>query len=229
MPLAHALLAQGDPGAIQEAATIVAAVLESQETREWHPHRGNWLWLADDPEIGDLNAVQFALRGLLPLLVEYGDQLPDDLQDRCQDRVRLALEEEERIDVAPTYTNIHLMSLFGLLVGAEWLADDHFLRLGKARWARWVRFTVESGAPHEYNNPSYGGVDLSALAVLQQYVQDPLIRLQAQLLYERFWLHLALHLHRPTGQLAGPHCRAYWWQMVTGRGPVKDTLWLLAQ
>lgn len=226
LPLAHALLVRGDPSATEEAANIVAAVLESQETREGHPHRGNWRWLADDPEIGDLNAVQFVLRGLLPLLVDHGDQLPVDLQERCREHLHLALEEVERLDVAPTYTNIHLQSLFGLLVGAEWLGDNHFLHLGKTRWARWVRFTVENGAPHEYNSPGYGGVDLSALAALQQYTRNPGIRLQAQLLYERIWLHLALHLHRPTGQLAGPHCRAYWWQMVTGRGPVKDTLWL---
>ncbi|MBV7334098.1 hypothetical protein KFU94_38865 [Chloroflexi bacterium TSY] len=226
LPLAHLLLVQGDSEAVYEAAAIVAAVLESQEIRERHPHRGNWRWLADDPEVGDLNAVQFVLRGLLPLLVDHGDYLPIDLQERCRESVRLALEEEERLDVAPTYTNIHIQSLFGLLVGAEWLADEHFLSLGKTRWARWVRFTVENGAPHEYNSPGYGGVDLSALAVLHQYVKDPLIRLQAKLLYERFWLHLALHLHRPTSQLAGPHCRSYWWQMVTGRGPLKDTLWL---
>ena len=225
LPLAYALLATEEPDAVEEGIAIVAAVLESQETDPAHRHVGNWLWLADDAEVGDLNAVQFVLRGLLPVLIDYGTLLPDSLQRRCRTSVRLALEEEARIDVAPTYTNIHVMSLFGLLVGAEWLEDDAFLALGKTRWDRWMRFTVSSGAPHEYNSPGYGGVDLSTLAVLCRYVQVPTVRLQARLLYERFWLHLALHLHRPSGQLAGPHCRAYWWQMISGRGPIKDTLW----
>ena len=112
--------------------------------------------------------------------------------------------------VAPTYTNIHLMSLFSLLVGGEWLGDAHFLALGRARWDAWVAFTAGSGAPHEYNSPGYGAIDLSALAALHQYVRDPRVKLQARLFYERVWLHLALHFHRPTGLHAGPHCRCYW-------------------
>jgi hypothetical protein len=194
--LAHALLRQagggeGDPGDAQEAADIVAAVLASQERAPAHPHRGNFLWLAGDDEVVDLNAVQFVLRALLPLLVEHGDRLPDDLVARGREALRLALEEQERMAVAPTYTNIHVMSLFSLLVGAEWLGDAHFLALGRARWDAWVAFTAGSGAPHEYNSPGYDAVDPGALAALQQYVRDPQVKLQARLFYERVWLHYA--------------------------------------
>jgi hypothetical protein len=225
LPFAHALLREGDAGSIRQAAATVAAVLDTQERSPYHPHRGNFLWLADDREVVDLNAVQFVLRGLLPLLVEQGSALPPDLLGRCREAVRLALEEEERLDVAPTYTNIHLMSLFALLAGGQWLGEARFQDLGRQRWARWVRFTVQSGAPHEYNSPGYGAVDLGALAALQQFVRDPVVRLQARLMYERLWLHLGLHLHRPTGQLAGPHCRCYWGAMMSGQNPVKDLLW----
>ena len=58
LPLACALLQSGDARSIAEAGHIVEAVLRSQDTSPKHPHRGNWLWLVDDPEIGDLNAVQ---------------------------------------------------------------------------------------------------------------------------------------------------------------------------
>ena len=173
----------------------------------------------------DLNAVQFVLRALLPLLVEHGDRLPDDLVARCREALRLALEEQERMAVAPTYTNIHVMSLFSLLVGGEWLEDAHFLALGRARWDAWVAFTAGSGAPHEYNSPGYGAVDLGALAALHQYVRDPRVKLQARLFYERVWLHLALRLHRPTGLHAGPHCRCYWPVMTGGRASLHDLLW----
>ncbi len=227
LPLAHALLNKDDVDAQAEGAAIVAAVLESQETAPHHPHRGNWKWLADDPEVGDLNAIQFVLRWLLPLLVQHNDKLPADLQALCRDRVRLALEEEVRLDVQPTFTNIHIGSLFALLVGGEWLDNDEFLLSGKARWNRWLRFTVVNGAPHEYNSPDYGGWQLSALASIHQYVQDPIIQLQAKLMYERLALHLLLHLHRATGQIAGPHSRSYWQTMTSGRGMTKDVLWLL--
>ena len=225
LPLAYEYLSQGSKQSLTEGAAIIAAVLESQELNPAHPHAGNWRWLADDPEIGDLNAVQFVMRGLLPILIDHEARLPAPLVEECQVRVRLGLAEEERLDVAPSYTNIHIMSLFALLAGAEWLGDPHFLRLGQDRWTRWVTFMLRSGAPHEYNSPGYGGVDLSGLAVLVHYVQDRTIRLQAKLIYERFWLHLALHIHRPSGQLAGPHCRAYWRQMITGRASVKEILW----
>jgi hypothetical protein len=210
---------------------MTGAALDSQERNPDHPHRGNFRWLADDEEVVDLNAVQFVLRALLPLLIDHGRHLPTELLARCQDVVRLALEEEERMAVAPTYTNIHLMALFSLVVGGEWLMErgdalgDHFVSLGWERWAEWVRFTVGNGAPHEFNSPGYGAIDLAALAALHQYARDPQVKLQANLLYERLWLHIALHLHPPTGQQAGPHCRCYWSMMTGGRPAVLDVLW----
>jgi hypothetical protein len=228
---AHALLREGGSENERTATAIVGVALDSQERSPGHPHRGNFLWLADDEEVVDLNAVQFMLRALLPLLAEHGSRLPASLLERCRDAVRLALDEQERMDVAPTYTNIHLMALFSLVVGGEWLtargdeAGDRYLALGRRRWAEWVRFTTGSGAPHEFNSPGYGAIDLSALAALHRYARDPLVSLQADLLYERLWLHLALHLHPPTGQQAGPHCRCYW-RMMTGEPPaVLDLLW----
>ncbi|NJN84320.1 MAG: hypothetical protein HC802_19945, partial [Caldilineaceae bacterium] len=227
LPYARALLQRGDAESVARAAEIVAAVLESQELSPGHPYVGNWLWLADDPEIADLNAVQFVLRGLLPILVLHERQLPEKLVELCRERVRLALAEEERLDVAPTYTNIHLMSLQALIVGGEWLQDGYFLELGRTRWQRWVKFTVRSGAPHEYNSPVYSGVDLATLSNIQLLTRDPAIKLQARLMYERFCLHFALHMHRPTRQNAGPHCRSYWPNMVTGHGALHHALWLM--
>jgi hypothetical protein len=222
LPLAHALLREGDAA---EAAAIVEAVLDTQETTPGHPYRGNFLWLAGDPEVVDLNAVQFVLRGLVPLLVEEGRRLPEATRVRCREALRLALLEEERLDVAPTYTNIHLQALFGLVVGGEWLDDERLAGLGRERWARWVAFTAGSGAPHEFNSPSYAGIDLSALAAIHGYARDPLVKLQARLMYERVFLHVALHLHRPSGQIAGPNCRSYWGAMTRGQSVAKEVLW----
>lgn len=223
--LAQALMRIGDENSVAQAEAIIARVLECQECSPHHPHRGNFRWLYDDIEVIDLNAVQFYLRFLLPILIEHDAQLSPQLISKCRECVHMALEEQDRMNVAPTYTNIHIMALYSLLVGGQWLDDEYFQTLGKARWDKWVRFTVQSGAPHEYNSPSYGGIDLSALAVINQHLKDPRICLQARIMYERLWLHLVLHIHRPTNQLGGPYCRCYWDSLMSGKGVVKDLIW----
>ncbi len=225
LALAQALLRQGDPESIEYAAAIIESVLDMQETHPGHPHRGNWPRWVGEEEITDLNSAPFILRWLIPLFLYHDHQLPRDLLTRCRISLRLALEELVRMDVSIIYTNIHLKTLFALIVGGEWLEDDHFQRIGKDRWARWVRYTVQSGAPREYNSATYMGMNLTMLAKMQMMTRDPAIRLQARLLYERFWLHAALHLHRPTRQLAGPHARCYWTPMLTGRERLTEILW----
>jgi hypothetical protein len=123
------------------------------------------------------------------------------------------------------YTNINLMSTFALIVGGQWLGDAHFQEIGKQRWAHWVRYTIQSGAPREFNSTTYMGMDLTMLDKLQQYALDAEIRFQARLLQERVWLHVALHVHRPTRQLAGPHSRMYWGAMLSGHAHLTDILW----
>jgi hypothetical protein len=220
---AHSLLAQGKD--VDRATGILEAALHAQERSPVHPRRGNWKWRMDDPEVVDLNAVQFVMRAMLPLLVRFGDRLPADLYARCEDAVDLSLEEEERLDVDPAYTNIHLMSLFALIVGGEWLGKARWRDLGKERWSKWIRFTAGNGAPFEYACPSYIAVDLSCLAALISLTKDEAVRLQARLFYERFWLHLIMRLHMPTGQVAGPHARCYWPFMTTGLSPARELLW----
>src|SRR6266508_4595343 len=96
LSLAHALLRGStvrgatepdvpDAEDVREAALIVAAALDSQERDQGHPHRGNFRWLADDEEVGDLNAVQFVLRALLPLLIDSGHRWLPYLLARCRD------------------------------------------------------------------------------------------------------------------------------------------------
>ena len=225
LPLAHALLRQGDTASVKNAAAIIEEILDMQEVHPRHPRRGNWPRWVGDEEVTDLNSAPFILRWFIPLLITHGHQLPADLLDRCRESLHLALEEIERLNVSVIYTNIHLKCLFALIVGGEWLDDVHFQEVGKGRWVDWVRFTVQSGAPREYNSATYMGMNLTVLAKMQQYVQDPTMALQARLLYERFWLHSALHLHRPTRQLAGPHARCYWDPMITGRERLTEILW----
>jgi hypothetical protein len=74
--------------------------------------------------------------------------------------------------------------------------------------------------------PKYMGVNFTTLAKLTQMTADDAVRLEARLIAERFRLHAAMHLHRPTRQLAGPHARSYWPALATGRDYLSEILWL---
>ena len=165
------------------------------------------------------------LRDLTPLLVAHADRLDPDLLRLCRERLRLALEEVERMDVSPIYSGVHQVMLFGLLLGAQWLADPYLQAVARERWQRWLGFTVASGTTHEFVSPVYIAWALTRQAMIQQFVKDTEIVLQSRLIYERLWLTLGLHVHRPTGQVAGPHSRIYWGPMLSGRVPIKDILW----
>jgi hypothetical protein len=223
--LAHALLREGDAASIEQACEIVESVLATQERHPAHPHRGNWPRVEGAEEVEDLNSAPFVMRWLLPPLFEHGERLPADLRLRCDECIRLALAEIERMNVSDIYTNIALKSAYSLIVGGEMLGDQHFQQLGKQRWRRWLDFTIRSGAPREYNSPKYMGFNFTTLAKLAQMTTDDAVRLEARLIAERFWLHAVMHLHRPTRQLAGPHARSYWPALTTGRDLLNEILW----
>ncbi len=103
---ANDLLANGTREDIDLAEKVLDAMLACQETREGDPHLGNFLWEREDEVVEDLNAVQFCLFQLIPLMINYGDMLSTDMQNRVCQGIRLGLEEVRRIDVHFRYTNI---------------------------------------------------------------------------------------------------------------------------
>jgi hypothetical protein len=222
---AEALLRRGDPASVGRAAANVEAVLRVQERDPAHPHRGNWPRFVGERHVEDLNSAPFIVRWLMPLLYDHAERLPAGLRALADECLRLALEEIERLDVAPSYTNIALKSAFSLIVGGQWLGDDRLERLGKQRWRDWWALTVRSGAPREFNCSLYTGMNLTTLASLRRLAADPAIGREARLVEERLWLHLVTHLHRPTRQLAGPHARSYWASMTGGRDLLAQLLW----
>ncbi len=74
--LAAGLLAHGVPEDILQAEKTLAAALNAQETRAGDPHRGNFLWEAEDETVEDLNAVQFCLFQLIPMMIRHGEIVP---------------------------------------------------------------------------------------------------------------------------------------------------------
>ena len=219
--LAGALLESGDTG---RAERIIDRALALQELREDDPHYGNFRWHYEDEAVVDLNACQFVLEALLRLPF---DSLAAGLRDRVFAAMRLALAEAARLDVHWTYTNIHLLDVHNRILAGQLLGDDAIIRAGVSRLRDWARRTIEAGAPHEFNSPTYAAVDLNCLAGIANRAADPAARVIALEMEELVWRHVARHWHAPTMQLAGPHSRAYRRDIVGASGYLKVVLYKL--
>lgn len=217
----------GDDADAALSARIIGEVLAVQERQPGNIHEGNFPWMADDGYVADLNAVEFCLEHLCSIVRESDAKLPTATRDAIRAAMHLGLAEVARLDVGVEYTNICLLDCYNSILGGQWLGAEGWVERGARKLARWANYTAASGAPREYNSPTYAGVDLHALAEIAEHAADPATRLLARLMEERLWLHAATHYHAPTAQVAGPHSRAYQNDVTGGRGSLKTTMYKL--
>ncbi len=224
---ARVLLRRGSADDIARAARIIAAVAEMQETREQDAHYGNFRWFSEDPGVHDLNAVEFILDHLNALWREGIAALGDRARALIERMMALGLDEIDRLDVHPSYTNIALSDVANSVLGGEALGAPQFAERGARRLAEWFEFTNRSGAPHEYNSPTYLAVDIARMAALAGHTLDDDVALRARVAEELLWLHAAAHVHPGMAQLAGPHSRSYRDGWTGAGGYLKLMLWKL--
>ncbi|MBI5289448.1 MAG: hypothetical protein HY873_10810 [Chloroflexi bacterium] len=224
---AGTLLREGGGGNTERASRAIRAVLALQETREQDAHRGNFRWMLEEEGVRDLNGVEFMLDGLNYLIREYAGVIPDDVASEMRAAIALGLAEIDRLDVHPGYTNIALSDICNSVLGGETLGEDEYVDRGASRLDEWFEFTNRSGAPHEFNSPTYLAVDIARMAFLAEQTADPDIALKARVAKERLWLHAATHYHPGLAQLAGPHSRSYFDGWTGAGGYLKLMLWRL--
>ncbi len=203
------LVANGTPTDLALATKVLDALLACQELDERDPHYGNFYWMREDQLVEDLNAVEFNLEALIPLLILHGERLAPADYNRLQRAIRLGLEAIARLDVLVAYTNITVLDILNSCLGGELLGDPAIAARGYAKLSAWMQYTAQHGHPFEYNSPTYGAVTIRALKQLRDLVQDAPTRALAQQMTARLALSIALHIHTPTGRWAGPHGRAY--------------------
>jgi hypothetical protein len=212
-------------GALAERA--IRAVLALQELNPADSHHGNFRWTLEDPRVRDLNGVEFILDNLNEMILSHGDALPSTLADDVRTAIALGLAEIDRLDVHLSYTNIAVSDISNSVLGGVAVGDATYVGRGERRLMDWLAFTNRSGAPHEYNSPTYCAVDLQRLAALAEHAPDPDLALKARVAEERVWMHVAAHYHPLLRQLAGPHARSYWDGWTGAGGYLKLLLWRL--
>ena len=224
---AAVLLRRGAPHDVARAERIIAAVARMQETREDDAHYGNFRWFFENAAVDDLNAVEFALDGLNEVARLGAGKLSPGSMQTVRAMIALGLREIDRLDVHPSYTNIALSDVCNSVLGGELLADERWVARGRRRLDEWLAFTARSGAPHEFNSPTYLGVDINRMAALAAETPHPAIALRARIAGERIWLHAASRYHPRLAQLAGPHSRSYRDGWTGAAGYLKLLLWRL--
>jgi hypothetical protein len=218
------LLRQGDTARAERA---IRATLALQETREQDAHYGNFRWTLEEQAVSDLNGVEFMLDSLNYILCHHAMDLSPELEREVRNAMALGLDEIDRLDVHPSYTNIALSDICNSIIGGETLGDAYYIERGARRLDEWLAFTDRSGAPHEFNSPTYLAVDIQRLAFLTEHSADPAIALKARIAEELLWLHVAAHYHPRLAQIAGPHSRSYFDGWTGAGGYLKLMLWRL--
>jgi len=218
------LVANGTAEDLQRAGDVLSAVLDCQECRADDPHVGNFLWEREDEVVEDLNAVQFVLFNLIPILISHADRLTPAVRNRALEAIRLGLWEIQRIDVHFAYTNIVLKDITNSCLGGELLGDAAMAERGFRKLCGWLEYTDRGGIPQEYNSPTYAAVAIRVLGRLAEHVVHCDTRVRARLALARLGLSAALHIHTPTRRWAGPFSRAYRPTVFCESPPERDAL-----
>lgn len=219
---ARQLVANGTPQDLALAEKVLNATLRCQEARDSDPHYGNFLWMAEDEVVFDLNAVEFVLEQLIPMMIQHGGRLSTEMQSRVLESIRLGLAEIRRLDVLVAYSNITILDIVNSCLGGELLQDEMIAQRGYQKLVAWMALTDQYGISFEYNSATYTAVTLRALKELTDMVQDHETRIRARTAAARLGLSVGLHIHQGTGRWSGPHSRAYHPSVVGETAPEID-------
>ncbi len=213
MTYAAYLLASGEAKNHERAAHVLRAVLSYQDRDPASRTFGIWPYTAEE-SLAEMNPPDWnwadflgSLIGLI--LASHADSLDEPLVEQLRHALRNAAMAIFRRNTRPEYTNIAIMGAGVTLMAGELLPDPFLLAYGRRRLER-IRISVEeNGDFAEYNSPTYTFIALEELSRILFAVTDSETRATATYLADHAWAVIADRFHPPTGQLAGPHSRAY--------------------
>jgi hypothetical protein len=196
------------------AAGIIERVVDVQEQSDpENPLYGLWHYYAEESvltwPIPDSNWAAFNGLTLLVIWHVAGKKLPEALRERMREAIRRAAICVRRKNTDPHYTNIALKGAFVVMAAGELLGDDSLQEYGREKMRRIASTFSGADSFAEYNSPTYAAVSLVSLGAIQTFVRDEEVKQHALVIQHSFWRHVGRHFHVPTGELTGPHSRAY--------------------
>ena len=187
------------------------------------PGYGNFRWSWKHAVVFDRNAVEFSMQGGSLLWLRHRERMPDAARERLRTLLELGIEGCKRHRVRESYTNIALMNAGNLILLGEGLANAAAAREGYRRLERIFLYTAQAGI-HEFGSPTYYGVDLDDLVLIEAFCKEERGRGQARALLELFWHDIGLNFHPAAGRYSGPYSRNY--DYLHGWGGLETHLYL---
>ncbi len=222
------LVAGGSKNDLSLSETVLSEVFACQEMNTDDPHCGNFRWMREDEAVTDLNAVEFVMEAVIPMMLRYGERLAVATRDRASECIRAAVNEIIRLDVHVAYSNIAMLDILNSTLGGQYLDDEVAQEHGRRKLRAFIAFTSESGTQREFNSPTYTSVIIRAARTLTELCSHAPTRVRTRTMVGRIALGLLPRIHRTTGRWAGPHSRAYHPTVVCERPPEIATIqqWL---
>ncbi len=169
---------------------------------------GNFWWYWRDGKVTDFNSVDFCMRSGALMWLKDRDFIPAPARARLEKLLDLAVQGCLRHHVQSSYSNIAIMNAGDLILLGEGMARPEAAAEGYARLDRVFQYTQTAGI-HEFDSPTYTGVDLDGLDLIETFCQRDSGRAQARALLNLFWTDIALNWFPPAQKLAGAQSRTY--------------------
>lgn len=210
---AYDLLRRGGEGDILRAHDCLYSVLKLQDINPNSKTYGIWPYFAEEPlyemAAPDFNWADFNGKTMLQILCYHSEKLTEDIKFRLKDSIYHACKAIIKRNVGPDYTNISVMGSYVTIIAGETFNWEDILAYGKERLKKLYEYNKNMGNFSEFNSPTYTFTALFDLSDFMQIVKDETSKKLAEGLLDMIWETLAIHYHPTTGQLAGPHYRAY--------------------
>jgi len=207
------LLAVDRPGDRQRAIANLHQLLALQDTDTESKTYGIWPWFVEEPleqmNPPDWNWAAFCGMRIVQALLNFGDDLPEDLTEELSLALGHATRSIIRRNVGPDYTNIAFMSAQVALAAGEILNEPAFVEYGRTLLGKILDSVQYHGNFNEYNSPTYTTLLLHICDAILQTTKDAVALGTGEKLRRFVWQTIADSFHPATSQWAGPQSRSY--------------------
>ncbi len=178
-----------------------------------------WGWSETGGDMGDGNNVQFCLQYGILIKLLFDDRLSTNARKTLDEIFMLAQKGALYQEVRISYTNIYLMRIWNLVALGQVYKQPEIVEEGRKFFNIWLNHIARYGN-REYDSPTYCGVDLESLLLLQKFAKDPDIKTKSGDALRLFLIDLSSHYNARGGFLGGAHSRDY--NRVFGRDLLEE-------